>query len=526
MQPVRISLFAIVLVCLSVAAACAAPQTDNGIQALTDYFDYLVSGNLESASLTWTEAAQERSARFGITYTGIPLRIDCTSPITRNVDKMRMYLRPACRQAQVLAGDNAKLEYNNIVEGKLVKWNYYAHLQGGFYWLTYAQDCYAYNWPVKESKYFRIHVHPERIQYLNPAVMDESDRFVDRICDSLKLDKGARAELATKKIEYFFCDNTETVNNITGQTTRGMLDLASNDIISSDFPHFHEVVHLLVNIKLKELPLTTLPILREGIAVRFGGRWGKRPSALMDLGAYLCNQKLVEIDSILTTFGFNSASGADIAYPAAGDFCSFLYQRLGPQKFFALYLSLSRSDDALDTLSAEVIEKDMAVALGKSDWAGVLIDFSAYLSDAVPLMAVARAGRAEKGKEIFNVSHFRVTQDNEWLNFEFTCDTSVTQGSLLFGKDARLEAGASYLWDEQFGTAYPFEGYRFGVRLDQNEAGLYDYATNELIAKYIFGISSGEGYFDPASGKIYVRFRSSLVGKNLPIGSSFRFLPK
>jgi hypothetical protein len=505
-----------------------ATQSDNGIQTLTDYFDFLSSGNLESAGLIWTEAAQERSARFGITYTDIPLRVDCTSPITRNVDMMRPYLRPACRQAQALGNGFGKLEYNNIINGRTIKWNYYSRLQGRFFWLTFPEDCYSHGWPVVESKYFRIHAAPDKKAYLNPAALAEADQFVARIADSLKLTKAAMAEIAAKKIEYFFCDNTETVTNMTGQNTRGILDLASNDVISTDFPHFHEIVHLMVNIKLKELPLNTLPLLREGLAVRYGGRWGKSPSALMDLGAYLYNQKLVEIDSILTVSGFNSSAGADIAYPVAGDFCLFLTQRLGMAKFFALYLGFSRSDDGLDTLSTEGIQKTLYTALGKADWTSVVADFEKFLADALPLMAGAQAGNgtAVGGKALMSGPKFQITQDNAWLNFEFSVDSTAPCGSLLFGKDARLGTGRSFLWDEQFGVTYPFEGFRYAVRFDQNEAGLYDYATNELIAKYIFGISSTEGYYDAVTGKVRVRFRSSLLGKTRPTGEDYRCLPK
>jgi hypothetical protein len=511
---------------LSPSPARASGQAENAIQALADYFDYLVSGNIESAGFMWTESAQERANRFGITYTDIPVRVDATSPIVRNIPAMRGHLQPAAKSANIINDSkDVKMEFNNIVGARIVQWYYYAHQSKGYWWFTYPQDCFSDGWPIKESRYFRIHVHPEREQYLNQAVLEEADNFIDRIADSLKLDKGSRSLIASKKIEYFYCDNAETVQAITGQTTRGLLDLASNDVISADFPHFHEVTHLLVNIKLKTLPLTTLPILREGLAVRYGGRWGKRATSLMDLGAYLYHQNLVSLDSILTVGGFNAAAGADIAYPVAGNFCAYLFARVGMPRFFDLYVSFSRSDNTLDTMPLPEIEQRFCTALGKKDWAEVVTDFESYLSSALPAMEFATAGRPESGTTLLKGDRYVVTQDQDWLHFEFVSDSTAPDGNLLFGADPRLKAARSYLWDEQYHDQ-PFPGYRYAVKFDENEAGLYDYATNELLAKYIFGISPSEGYYDPATHKVRISFRSTLLGKVVPRANDFQFLLK
>ncbi len=525
-RPFSVLLLALLCLTSLPEASAPPPQSDNGIQALADYFDNLASGNTESAAMRWSESAQDRSGRFGINFIGTLLRADCTSPVAQNINELIPYLRPAAKQAERLNGDYVKLEVNHIVDGKLVQWFYYEHYDNGYWWLTYPEDCYTQDWPVKESKYFRIHVHPDKAQYLNPAVLQEADLFVQRVCDSLKLDKARVAEIASKKIEYFFCDNTETLTAITGQTTRGMLDQASNDVLSVDFPHFHEIVHLLVNIKLKDVPIATLPVLREGIATRYGGRWGKRPSALMDLGAYLYDQKLVALDSILTVPGFNTAAGADIAYPVAGDFCAYLGQRLGQTKFFDLYLKLSGSMDALDTLSQDNLQKQFATALAKKDWPAVTADFEAYLSGAMSQMSVALAGSPDNATPLLKSGRFVVSRDKDWLNFEFSTDSLTPQGSLVFGKDSRLTGSKSYLWDEQYGDSLPFDGFRYAVRYDQNEAGLYDYATNELVAKYIFGISSSKGYYDPGTGKVRIRFKTSLVGAALPTESDYRYFSR
>jgi len=100
------------------------------------------------------------------------------------------------------------------------------------------------------------------------------------------------------------------------------------------------------------------------------------------------------------------------------------------------------------------------------------------------------------------------------------------KGSLLFSHDKRLDGKPSVLFTEQFDDRRPFEGYRYAVRFDENEAGLYDYATNRLLAKYIWGISPSEEYFDRESRTIAVKFRRDLVDGRMPARGDCVLLPE
>ncbi|RME32092.1 MAG: hypothetical protein D6800_00155, partial [Candidatus Zixiibacteriota bacterium] len=96
--------------------------------------------------------------------------------------------------------------------------------------------------------------------------------------------------------------------------------------------------------------------------------------------------------------------------------------------------------------------------------------------------------------------------------------------TLFFGKDKRLVGQKSHLFDEQFGTNVPFEGYRYAVRFDQFEAGLYDYATNELIAKYIYGIDPTGDYFDADANRVTIKFRRALTDGVLPFDGDYKLI--
>ena len=64
------------------------------------------------------------------------------------------------------------------------------------------------------------------------------------------------------------------------------------------------------------------------------------------------------------------------------------------------------------------------------------------------------------------------------------------------------------------------------MRFDRNEAGLYDYATNQLVAKYIWGITPSEEYFNAEQHTISIKFRKSLLNERLPGEEDYRLLPR
>ena len=77
---------------------------------------------------------------------------------------------------------------------------------------------------------------------------------------------------------------------------------------------------------------------------------------------------------------------------------------------------------------------------------------------------------------------------------------------------------------EQYRSEIPFEGHRYGVRFDANEAGLYDYATNMLLAKYIAGVDPSDDYIDQQNHKVAFRIRKNLTNGVLPSETGYKFL--
>jgi len=490
------------------------------MEMMNTYFSFLAQGNFEIAADMWTPKALERSSRFGIRFKDIALKVDCVSPVINNYDIMKHYLDLPVNAYESIDEEGYwfRLHFSRLIKSDKIEYDYFAQVHGDWSWLSHPQDFYSADWAIHETKYLRIHVHPHIEQYLNPAVINAADDFIKNMINILNISKIDKKLIEDKKIEYFYCNTEETVEQITGHKTRGMLDMAFNDIISASFPHFHEMVHLLVNIRLKELPLYSLPILREGIAVKYGGRWGKSNASLTQLGAFLYREKLIELDSILTMNGFMNQAGADIIYPVAGIFYDYIIKEVGIEKSLELYLNLSGKYSELIILTEQDIKQTITSSLGYSDWDSVIKNFDDYLDNHIVKDATVMPGITGKGKELINNEMAIVRKNGDWIEFEFKPDPEdkMAQGNLLFAKDKDLEGHPSFMFEEQYLQKEINNGYRFGVRFDKNEAGLYDYAGNQLLAKYIWGITPSDDYYDADNHRITLRFHKSLFDGNLP----------
>lgn len=506
----------LVIIAVVIVSAINVQAAPPAVEMISEYFDLLASGNIESASYMWTESAQERSTRFGIEYEGIPLKGDAVSPIVRNLNVMRDHLQPPVKRHETLASERwVRLEYSSVVDGQLVEHDYYAVKEGDWYWLIYPQDYYGRDWPVRETRYFRIHYHPDRESMLNEVVLEQADDMLEELATRMQLSADQIKQIEEAKIEYFYCDSDNTVKEITGHLIKGTLDLASNDLISAFFPHYHELTHLLLNIKLQKLPLYTAPLLREGAAVYFGGRWGKSPDVLLELGAFLHQQEILTPDSMLTMASFERGATADIAYPVAGLVAAYVVDEAGLDAFLELYRNSSGRFTYVRNLNASDMRTLIQNALGMTSWTEVIEGLDNYIADRLASSSLSAAG-ALGGKKLVETAGVTIEHRGEWFGFAVTPGNPDHVGvTILFGRDERLTGAHSMLFEEQFGGSIMNEGFRYGIRMDQNEAGLYDYGTDHLLAKYILGITPSPDYLDKESGAVKVKFRHPRLDKEL-----------
>lgn len=493
---------------------------------MKDYFDLIISGNFESASYLWAPESIQRARKFGIEYDNIVMKNDCTSPIIRKLDVMMSFLQPPIKNIMTLQDHYSQLVYSTVVKGQKVEHDYYAKKLGNYYWLVYPQDYYGRQYQMMQTKYFEIHYPEERKAYLNPIVLDEADKFIDSTCRKLGLTKEDLDLLEEKKITYFFCDNDQTVKYMTGHLVKGTYDMASNDIISAFFPHYHELSHFLVNYKLRKLPLYTLPLFREGMAVYLGGRWGKTNDALNEMASYLYQMKFVEIDSILTMHQFEKNASSEISYPVAGLFCRFIAEKTDFDNLMKMYLDFSGEFDTLIRLSDSEIKEEISKETGYASWSEMLSDFDNFLKDILENQAVIMPGKLKDGKPIVEQKYYTLTEKDNWIGLEYTSNQNDTMMSanILFDKEESLSNYSSLIFEDQYRDTLSYNGYRFGIRFDKFEAGIYDYATSQLLAKYIWSISPSDDYIDKENNKLYFKFDKKILGDILPVEENVKVL--
>ena len=512
-------------ICFALLFSITNTKAETNITTLSSYFDLIVSGNIESAKYLWTDACRERAERFGIEYDNIPLKIDCYSPIVKDVNRMRNYLEPAVKRASNMPLGFSNLLYSNLVEGQLVEYTYYMQNINDYYWLTFPQEYYSHGWKIIESKYFRIRYDSTLENQLNPIAIEEADKFIEQIASQIHLSKEKLQHIADKKIEYLFCESDKMVEEITGHLVKGTYDMPSNDIISAFFPHYHEIVHLMINYKLQKLPLYALPLLREGVAVHLGGRWGKSPKPLQIIGEFLITEQMVSLDSILTFSAFNKAATSNIAYSVSGLFSGYIIDKIGIDQYLQLYRELSGNFDSLMALTSADIKAKFVSSLQLKDWDNLQADFRIYL-DKIVAEAQMTPGINSKGKEIFNSQGVVITADKEFYNFAISANQQDTvQGNLIFHKMENLQNTRSTLFEEQYKLDQKYIGYQYGVRYDQNEVGVYDYATNHLLAKYIWSLKPSDSYYSEKDHKLYFKFKKDVLPLELDKKTEFVLLP-
>lgn len=256
-----------------------------------------------------------------------------------------------------------------------------------------------------------------------------------------------------------------------------------------------------------------LPLLREGVAVAYGGRWGKSAPTILNVGATLYNQDIIPIDSILTVKGFETYASSDFAYFYAGLMNGYLINKIGLDEYLKLYRDLSDSDlDKLAALNASDIGLILAKVCDFENWDKFKEEFSQFVNTTYIEDAAIAPGLPEDSKQLLAENNYRVYEKDGWLGFEFKkIPAREVAGNFVFDFDENLVGYGSSLLVEQYKGEKAFEGYRYGIRYDTNEAGLYDYATNTLLAKYVRGFTPSDNYYNETDGTITFKIKRDLI---------------
>ncbi len=480
------------------------------------YLQALAAEDWEKAETYWLPEEIRRSKRLEITYTGTKAKYDCASPLISALEGIRNNRVKVSVTETIYHDDWAQMSVQLTTTNDSVRVSYYLMESEGDWRLVSPLFIHTRNWRRHDTRYFTVRFSDASL--INKHALGELDRFVVSVGKYFALSPLQMERLEEEKIEYYLCGEEE-IKKLTGFFTPGMTNLQFDAIISRHLPHYHEMIHLLMNYALKELPLYTLPCLQEGIAVCLGGRWGKSPGVIFQIGHFTLAQEIFHLEDVLTYDGFHrTVNNPDFSYPLSGIFVKFLIKQFGIERFKSLYRGLSGAEATVRGFSVEDVESEVSETCEMS-WVDIRNEFAGYweqfeFSGLVPggnllpnePMTIVKS--ASLYAQIWDL-------DNAYL-FEVRAMTDTPSGVILM-KSSSSSVEESYR-SRKFAEHVPdvqYDGEVYGIQFSTSEVGLYNYHTNNLAAKYVSSFSPSADYWESEERIIRFRLEKSILGQEI-----------
>ena len=417
------------------------------------------------------ESEIARSERLGITYTGVKNKFLIGYDIDEQVksDMKEGRLQYDIKE-KALEDNYSQVEFS-ISSLKFSKL-FYFHNGKFISPTTYLTR----NWQTDESKYFIFKISEPK--YFNDYCVKRLDEFVDKIADTLNFSEAEKVLLQQQKIYYIFCKDEDEVQALTGYKSKGQAILAFDEVITAYQTHFHELSHLLINYKLKNLGLYTLPFFMEGFAVAMGGRGGMAPRVVTDVGYYLQKTAFLTYDSILTYDAFSSQD-ANMTYAISGLYNMFLFNELGASKYLELYKKVNGDLEKVKQLTVsnlQIPEKNKFLAF--LDFYDKNKSFKLENEGFIP---------APYPDFVDAITFFRVKQIDE--NFYYFNTTHNSFGFTLNGENIFPDYTSRLYNKELYNKDWPGSG-EYVVVVDSTKLKLYNCLNDEIEVSYDINFST------------------------------------
>ena len=335
------------------------------------------------------------------------------------------------------------------------------------------------NWKIIETKYFKVWVSYPAL--FNKYSADALDSFVEEMLNTLNFTQEEKQKLTNEKIYYVFCKDEDEIQKLTGFKTIGIYNLACDYIVSTYNCHFHEICHLLMNYKLRQVPLYTHPFMQEGFAVGFGGRGGRNPEVIRKVGEYLLNSGIMELPALYTKDGFNSED-ASMTYPVVGFYNFNLFKEIGLESYLQLYKKYSSGEANINNV--KIMKEDIP-------------DFKKYKENST----ITFPGKSIETS--LNNYEYNVYDKNDNYIFSMKDTMLISTGDCEPGYQSKK-------FDEMVKTR-KYNGEKYLILVSESEILIYNLFTNILIANFVssFEIPAvsvpkrNNGYYDFIISKKY-----------------------
>jgi hypothetical protein len=323
---------------------------------------------------------------------------------------------------------------------------------------------YYKDWQQIESEYLIFYVsEPE---YFNEYLINNLETFVRQAFSILNYFEEEKQIIKKEKLIYILCKDEEEIEKLTGHKARGMGNLAYDYVITTYNCHYHELLHILINFKLKQLPLYTHPFLQEGFAVAFGGRGGFEPGIVLNLGKFLEQSNFINAEQLFSESEYKTYD-VSISYPLSGLYNSFLINEIGIDNYIKLYVEYSSKN-----VNGFVIDKDKLPTELK--WNVFVNNYSNDEEIKIDFL--------EEDFQTIGMDSTYILKANEEVYL------LETKGNILISTKNTMENYISKIFKE----AYPdkdYKGEKYLIKVTDDEITVYNLFTNNLIANYVSGFS-------------------------------------
>jgi hypothetical protein len=483
--------------------------------AFNEYLQAILDENWQKAESCWFESDIEKSKRLGIIYDDVNAKYDCASPLFNILDELRRGSVQFAILDSTINNGIGRLDISFHSAQDTLAASYYLADDNNDWKLCSSLYAITQGWKVRQTKYTRVHYDDPVL--INEYALAEMDRFIERLLSEFKIPEERKKHLEKAKVDYYLVNQPQIIK-ITGHDIQGVTDLPLDAVISKYLPHTHELVHLLINYSLQELPLYTLPAVQEGVACCFGGRWGKSPEVINYWGNVSLNFGLGGLDGILTFDGFHRGIGnPDVAYALSSLFIKSLVNDHDINKLMEFYRNVSGRSDQVQSITADEV-KSIARKAFQVPWARIENEFANTVNDfkyggIIPCQPPDQAPDSVFSMAGNSISIWDI--DDSYI-FQISTDETFTGGVILFNDiDININQGyKSWLFAEQI-PAYDYNGEMFGIQFSADEVGLYNYFTNILLAKYVAGFTPDENFRNQAEKSWRFSFKKELIAENI-----------
>lgn len=498
------------LIVLSLLSAPLFAQEEDVKKMCHEYVELLKYEKYNDAIEYWSLLDRTRTEELKIEYIGCPVKLEVGSPLWQYIDEIRAGEAEYRVSLISTSRDFAQIKYSIITATDTVWGMQYALLTGlSQPRLVSPTHVYSDSWEQEQTDFIRLRYRDNKLY--SPLAGELADDFIRETASILGVSNEKMLILETLKLNGFLCGTYGEVSQMAGEEGLGAFVKSYDGVVSKYFPPYNELARFMVVYANDNLPPATLPLLEHGTATFLGGRWGRSAQVLSALGSYLYQNDLVNLDTLITAASFKTFhSNPDFAYPLAGLFCEFLFNKLGREEYFRLYREMSGDVDRVNAITSADFKQAVTASTGLP-WDALVEEFKSWLpeNDYGGMSAGASTEgelRYESGLKGVLV---RIFEAPDAYNVVAELDSPDIKAAVLLRQRMSDEYG-SFLFEDQFPDTL-YDDYHYGILFSTQEAGTYSYLSNVITGKYISMMTGDEPIYDSETGGVRFRIDKALL---------------